>query len=147
MEFKALFTAGAAMRVLVVDDCRDTTSTLEALLGHWGHQAAVANDGATALSLAASFRPEVALVDLMMPGMRGDEVARALRALPGLGLAAVVALTAWTGAIPAGDPFTCRLVKPVAPGDLRRLLEGFAAEGRELFLREVAPALAGLLRA
>ena len=42
----------------------------------WGHEAVVANDGPAALIVAISFRPDIALVDIGLPGMNGYEVAR-----------------------------------------------------------------------
>ena len=45
----------------------------------WGHEVALAADGARALSLAEEFQPECAILDLSMPGMNGIELARRLR--------------------------------------------------------------------
>jgi two-component system CheB/CheR fusion protein len=72
-----------ALRVLVVDDCQDQVTTLALLLKLWGHQALVASDGPTALDTALAHRPDVAVLDLGLPGcMDGYEVARRLRASP-----------------------------------------------------------------
>lgn len=64
----------ASHRILVIDDEEDVAGALVALLGHRGHQALAANDGATGLAAARTFRPNVVLVDLGMPGMNGYEV-------------------------------------------------------------------------
>ncbi len=115
-------------RVLVVDDCKDTTDSFLALLRAWGHDAASANDGASALALAAEFRPDVALVDLVMP-MGGNEVARRLRALPGLGKALLVAVTGYPGGYrlgPCGELFDAYLGKPPDYAALRHLLDSVA---------------------
>src|SRR6476646_7109490 len=69
------------LRVLVVEDCADTRFSLRLLLRLWGHEVAEAADGPAALGLAASFAPDVVLLDIGLPGY---EVARRLRALPGL---------------------------------------------------------------
>jgi two-component system CheB/CheR fusion protein len=113
--------------VLVVDDDADTTESTRALLQAWGHQAATARDGRSALALAPSFLPDVALVDVRMPRMDGYEVARRLRATPGLKRAVVVALTGWTEPLRPGDEFDFRLLKPVAPDELKLLLDSVAS--------------------
>jgi two-component system CheB/CheR fusion protein len=117
-------------RALVVDDCPDTTDSFCWLLRLWGYDARAANDGPAALALAAEFRPDVALVDLAMPGMDGRELARRLRRLPGLRRLLIVGTTGYAGGggrpCPEGDFDLC-LLKPVEPDELRRLLDGLAA--------------------
>jgi CheY-like chemotaxis protein len=66
------------LRVLVVDDCPDTVTSLQLLLRSWGHEARVATDGLTALDLADAFRPDVVVLDIALPGMDGYEVAKRL---------------------------------------------------------------------
>lgn len=80
-------------RILVVDDERDSASTLAQLLEAQGHEAMAVRDGAAALSLAESFEPDVVLLDLGMPEMDGYEVARKLRENGVDGL--VIALTGY----------------------------------------------------
>ena len=63
------------LRVLVVDDCRDTTDSTAELIGLWGHDVRRAYAGTAALELAAAYRPDVLLVDLGMRGLDGYEVA------------------------------------------------------------------------
>jgi CheY-like chemotaxis protein len=117
-------------RVLVVDDCADTTSSLALLLRAWGHEPHAANDGHSAVVLAARVRPDVALVDISMPGMDGYQVAGRLRALPGMGKALLVATTGHgaeddrRASREAG--FDLHLLKPVDPDELERLLSGSA---------------------
>jgi len=76
-------TEPARRRVLLADDNRDAADSLALLLSIEGHEVRVAYGGAAALSLAQSFRPEVALLDIGMPDVDGYQVARALRATPG----------------------------------------------------------------
>lgn len=120
------------MRVLIVDDHEGIRAALQHVIGHdLGHDVVgVAADGPTALTLAAATDPDVAFIDVQMPGMSGPEVAADLRrALPEV---RIVALTA------AADPATVAamisagadsyLVK-TAPGDelrdaLARILRG-----------------------
>ena len=67
-------------RILIIDDNVDAADTLAALLRLDRHTVMVAHSGPTGIDLASDFRPEVALVDLGMPGMNGYEVAQRLRA-------------------------------------------------------------------
>jgi two-component system, chemotaxis family, CheB/CheR fusion protein len=113
-------------RVLVVDDCADTTASFLMLARHWGHEPHAANDGPSAVALAARIRPDVALVDIAMPHMDGYEVARRLRALPGLEKALLVALTGCgtdeERRLGQEAGFHLYLLKPVDPNELERLL-------------------------
>jgi two-component system CheB/CheR fusion protein len=85
-------------RVLVVEDGRDVADALSALLESAGHAVAVAYDGASALEKARTFRPELVLCDLGLPGaMDGYAVARAFRADPSLRAVPVVALSGYAG--------------------------------------------------
>jgi two-component system CheB/CheR fusion protein len=114
------------LRVLVVDDCPDTTDTLRVLLSLWGHQVVVCRDGPTALAAAADHRPQVALLDLGLPKMDGYEVARRIRILPGMRSALLVAITGYAdekhqkGAGAAG--FDYYLAKPFDLPALEALL-------------------------
>jgi len=116
-------------RVLVVDDDPDTAESFRLLFRAWGHRAAAASDGPSALALAEAFRPEVAFIDVMLPGMDGYEVAHGLRVTPGLEHSLLVAVTGLTPgggrAAPHGD-FDLYLTKPVEPDELRRLLDSLA---------------------
>lgn len=114
------------LRVLVVDDCRDTVDSTAELVGLWGHAARRAYGGAEALRVAAEFRPDVLVTDLGMPDIDGFEVARRVRQLPGLGATLLIALTGHTDdghrqrAAAAGVEFC--VVKPVDPFTLEALL-------------------------
>ena len=114
-------------RVLVVEDNPDFLTTLRRLLVHWGHEVAVASRGDEALAKVPAFHPDVALVDLGLPGgMDGYALARALAATPEREAIMLVALTGYNQdkdrqeAAKAG--FHHYLLKPVDPGELRRLL-------------------------
>jgi two-component system OmpR family response regulator len=61
----------SSLRVLVIDDCPDTRGTLCLLLRLWGHAAQAAADGLSALRLATDFRPDVVLLDIVLPGLGG----------------------------------------------------------------------------
>jgi signal transduction histidine kinase len=103
-----------AKRVLVVDDNADAADLLSMLLEQLGHEVAVANDSRTAISLAASFAPDVAVLDIGLPEMDGYELAAHLRGRSSLRL---VALTGYGGeqdrTKSADAGFDMHLVKPV----------------------------------
>src|SRR5438874_1594119 len=71
-------------RVLVVDDNEDAANSLAMVLSLGGHETASVYTAADALERAASFKPDVVLLDIGLPGMDGYEVAQRLRELPGL---------------------------------------------------------------
>jgi CheY-like chemotaxis protein len=82
-------------RLLVVDDNEDAAVSLALLLRMQGHEVRVVHDGPSALAIVTSYRPHVVLLDIGMPGMDGYEVARRLRAQPGLESVVLAALTGW----------------------------------------------------
>ena len=88
-------TPRAALSILIADDNRDAADTLAMLLELEHHTVHVAHDGPGALALAAQVRPQVALLDIGMPGMNGYEVARRLRREPWGATMLIVALTGW----------------------------------------------------
>jgi CheY-like chemotaxis protein len=96
--------------ILVVDDDPDIVEVLRCTLHDAGYAVATAEDGA-ALSLAHERRPDVILLDLLMPGMDGGEVSRRLRADPTTAPIPIIAMSAtpqWLPALPVND----RLSKP-----------------------------------
>ena len=82
-------------RVLVVDDNRDAADSLSMLLALQGHTAEVAYSGCEAIRRAKTFLPEVALLDIGLPGMNGYELAQELRAMPQLDGICLIALTGY----------------------------------------------------
>ena len=71
---------GAPATILIVDDHEDNVEVLRARLESWGYRTATAMDGETALLQAAKVRPDLVLLDVMMPQIDGYEVARRLKA-------------------------------------------------------------------
>jgi len=82
-------------RVLIADDNKDAADTLAMLLEIEGHEVRVAHGGHAALALAQAFRPEIALLDIGMPGLSGYDVATALRKEPWGKAMRLIALTGW----------------------------------------------------
>jgi two-component system CheB/CheR fusion protein len=117
---------GARHRVLIVDDNADAAQTLALLVSNWGHEVAVARDGQEALDKAGTLEPDVALVDIGLPGMLGYELAQRLRAQPRYRDLLLAAVTGYgraqdrEAAHRAG--FDAYLVKPVDIGELQKLL-------------------------
>jgi signal transduction histidine kinase/CheY-like chemotaxis protein len=117
--------AARRLRFLVVDDEADARESLAALLALEGHEVQVAADGAAGIAQLAQMRPDVALVDIGLPGMDGYEVARRARAHDGR-----LVLIAVTGygqredrerAHAAG--FHAHLTKPFVYAELMRTVE------------------------
>jgi DNA-binding response OmpR family regulator len=73
-------TAAKRSTILVVDDEDDVLNLLRVVLERDGHRILTASDGETALTLAYDERPDAILLDIMMPGMDGWQVLRALKA-------------------------------------------------------------------
>ncbi len=117
---------GRRLRILVADDNVDAADTLAQLLRAKGHDVRVAHDGRAAVDIAADFRPELAFLDIGMPGMDGYQVARTLRASAATGGARLVALTGWGAAEDRARSraagFDDHLLKPAAPEDVDGVL-------------------------
>jgi excisionase family DNA binding protein len=107
-------------RVLVVDDNADLASLIGELLQHLGHEVELAHDGPSALAAAARFLPDVALLDIGLPGMDGYELAGRLRSLRGsLRLVAISGYGQATDRKRSEEAgFADHLVKPVTPDHL-----------------------------
>ncbi len=114
-------------RVLVVDDNRDAAESLGVLLALLGVETRTAHDCPAALAALDEFRPSAILLDIGMPEMDGDEVARRLRQHPCGRDVVLVALTGFgherdlRGA--AGGGFDHHLAKPLDLEMLRQLLD------------------------
>jgi CheY-like chemotaxis protein len=109
-------------RVLVVDDNEDAAELLREILSCLGHHVEVAYDGATALKLAESFRPHVALLDIGMPVMNGHELAARLRKGAGP-TPRLIAITGYGADVIAPEEgFDQHLIKPFDVNRLRELI-------------------------
>lgn len=113
-------------RVLLVDDNQDVLQGLRALLEVGGHEVQAVGDPASALRASASFVPDLAILDIGLPGMDGYELAAELRRRPGFDNTRLVALSGYgqpadqARARAAG--FAVHLVKPITPAQLYSLL-------------------------
>jgi PAS domain S-box-containing protein len=114
-------------RILVVDDNVDAATSLAKLLTiFYGQDVRVAHDGPSGIETARDFRPDLALLDIGLPGMDGYELARRLRGYPETRGALIVALTGWGQEADrrrsAEAGFDHHLVKPVDLETLRGLI-------------------------
>ncbi len=120
-----------SLRVLIVDDNRDGADALGLLLEELENQVHVTYGGIQALDVATAFRPDLMLVDLLMPGMDGCTLVSRFRQLPDLAKTKIVAITGQKGddhkamALKAG----CDLVlfKPVTLAAVRMVLSNIGS--------------------
>ena len=117
---------GDRLRILLVDDSRDSTRTLGKILELRGHEVRSAEDGHTAIEVVDSWKPDVVLLDIGLPGMNGYRVAERLRERWGSDRLKMIALTGYGGeeartrSLEAGFDF--HLVKPVNFEELYQVL-------------------------
>ncbi len=116
------------LRILVVDDNKDSASTLLILLKMMGNHVRTAHDGEEAVRMAAEFRPHVILCDIGLPKLNGYQVCRQIRGESWGQNLILVAVTGWgqeddkKKSEEAG--FDRHMVKPVDPHALMDLLAG-----------------------
>jgi PAS domain S-box-containing protein len=118
--------AARPRRVLIVEDGADARESLRLLLEQSGHLVETAGDGPSGLLALAAFRPEIALIDIGLPGLDGYTLAEAARRQPETRDIRLVALTGYgqgedrRRALAAG--FDLHVTKPVNPATLHDLL-------------------------
>jgi CheY-like chemotaxis protein len=119
-------TTDKALRVLVVDDNRDGADALGLLVEELGNQVHVTYGGTQALDVATAFRPDLMLVDLVMPDMDGCGLVMRVRQIPAFAQTRIVAITGQkveehkSAALKAG--FDAVLCKPVALTEIKAVL-------------------------
>ena len=116
-------TNHARKRILVVDDTKDLRSVVTKRLQSWGYEALSAESGEEGLRIAEEERPDVILLDIMMPKMKGRDVCAKLKANPATQRIPVIFLTALgladdvrAGMDLGADDY---IVKPFEPTELR----------------------------
>jgi CheY-like chemotaxis protein len=118
--------SGGRTRVLIVDDNRDSASSLAAMLELSGYETLTAYDGNQAIDRAEAFYPDAVLLDIGLPGRNGYEVAQHIRAQAWGREVLLIAVTGWgqqedrRRSQDAG--FDAHLVKPIDPAELEKLL-------------------------
>jgi two-component system CheB/CheR fusion protein len=120
------------VRLVIVEDNDDSRTTLEKLLQHYGFTVTAAGDGPAGFQAICETRPDVAIVDIGLPGLDGYEVARRVRSEPWGSEMRLVAVTGYgrtedrEAVMEAG--FDAHIVKPIDPPNLVRVLMQLQAE-------------------
>jgi diguanylate cyclase (GGDEF)-like protein len=134
-----------AETILVVDDDPDIARFVEVNLRSAGYDVAVASDGEEALGIAGEMRPDLVLLDVMMPRLDGFEVAQRLRKNPQTANSSIIMLTAKalsadkvTGLQSGADDY---IIKPFDPIELLARVKGTLRRAKEM--RNLSP-LTGL---
>ena len=114
-------------RILVADDDVDIRELVEFKLSTLGHDVVAVGDGAAAIEACRAQRPDLAVLDVMMPGVSGLEAIQAIRATPELADLPVILLTARaqesdveTGFDSGADDY---VTKPFSPRELAERVE------------------------
>lgn len=113
-------------RILVVDDERDAADSLVRLIQVLGYDAQAVYDGEEAIREVAKYLPDMALIDIGMPGLNGFETVSRIRQQRGNVTMILVAVTGWTReedqrkAYEAG--FDLHIAKPMTVETLKELL-------------------------
>ena len=125
---------GFSRRVLVIEDNQDAREMFRIMLELAGHEVLEAGDGLAGLEILKSQRPDVAVIDVGLPGLNGYEIARRFRAEPDSDNVMLVALTGY-GTPEARERsrqagFDHHLIKPVNPEALQEILRAKAVATR-----------------
>jgi len=108
--------------VLVVDDAPQIRRMVRLTVEHRGHRVVEAADGAAGWRLMRTERPDIVILDVMMPGPSGLDVCRAIRADPQFAALPVIVLTAGGAAEAEADALTAGatgfMTKPFSPAAL-----------------------------
>ncbi len=119
-----------SVRVLIVEDNTDAREILAELCGLWNHEVLVAEDGLKAVEMALAHRPDVAFIDIGLPGIDGYEVARRVRADPRGAAIKLIALSGYGAPehreATAAAGFAVHLIKPA---DAEQVAALIAASG------------------
>ncbi|AKT52378.1 response regulator transcription factor [Arsenicicoccus sp. oral taxon 190] len=112
----------ADVRIVVADDDADIRDLVTFKLGQAGHAVTAVGDGAAALEAIRTEHPDLAVLDVMMPGLSGVDVLREVRADPTLADVAIILLTARSRDTDVDEGFAAGaddyVVKPFSPREL-----------------------------
>jgi DNA-binding response OmpR family regulator len=118
-------------RIVVADDDMDIRDLVEFKLATLGHEIVTVADGSSAVDACTAQLPDLAVFDIMMPGLTGLEAVREIRKNPALANLPVILLTAraqqadvQTGYASGADDY---ITKPFSPKDLATRVEALLA--------------------
>jgi CheY-like chemotaxis protein len=117
-------------RVLIVEDEDVFASVVREILTDAGHETLIATNGLDALRLAREHRPEVVLLDIMLPILGGHEVRAKLAEDEALSRCRVVAMTSANLRGPQRDAYDAVLEKPFSLDALLAVIDALAEGGR-----------------
>jgi CheY-like chemotaxis protein len=124
-----------AEKILIVDDDLDTLRLVGLMLQHQGYKINAASNGLQAISLSQSDKPDLILLDIMMPEMDGYEVARKLRSDPNTNSIPIIMFTAKTQVDDKLEGFEAGaddyLTKPTQPRELFAHVKAVLARGKK----------------
>ena len=119
-------------KILIADDDADFTKLLESRLRQKGYEVAVAWSGERATELARTFRPDLILLDLGMPGLAGDIAGLRIKVENGNRVISIIALTGHGDFLSLATTyamgFADNILKPYDPEDLFRRIEKFLTD-------------------
>lgn len=109
-------------KIFIVDDDRETTLLLEAVIQTGGHEAFSVNDSTKALSAIKATLPDVILLDIMMPDINGITLCKQIKTDPGLSHIPIAMISALSDEGSKRDSFNAGaaafISKPILPTDL-----------------------------
>ncbi|MFO8057211.1 MAG: response regulator [bacterium] len=110
-------------RILIVDDNRMVLQALSDHLESIGYETEVASNGADALEIIDAEKPDVIIMDIIMPGLSGIEVTRKIRQSPETASIPVIAFTSQSNQGNWGELFDDYLVKPFGYDTVGEIIE------------------------
>ena len=123
---------GLMARIVIADDDADIRELVVFKLRHGGHEVIPVGDGAAAVEACRSEKPDLVILDVMMPGMSGLEAARALREDEVLGGLPIIMLTARAQESDIDQGFQAGaddyIVKPFSPRELASRVDAVLAK-------------------
>ena len=122
-------------RILIVDDTKDILLVVARRLKSWGYEVLTADSGEEGLRIIEEQKPDLVLLDIMMPKMKGRDVCLRMKANPEIAHIPVIFLTALGLAdhVKAGMDLGAAdyLVKPFEPAELKERIEIVLARAKE----------------
>lgn len=129
----------SAVRILIVDDEKTLLENVQAYLAKEGYNTQTAMDGPTALKIARAFRPDLIVLDILLPGMDGLEVMRRLRQESDVYILMLTAKSDETdkivGLTVGADDY---MTKPFSPRELVARIKAILRRGRSMEVGESA---------